>query len=274
MPALETIHPTTPTADPQAEIDIRGIALRAVGIDGVIYHVRIAGWENDPAIEQRTQAIFSLSVSLDAEKRGIHMSRLIEVLHAWDQPFSLSQLSPFLTQLRNEQKAESAEMSCAFHWFANRPAPKTNREAYQAIETTWHAKQSASSATRIGYTLRIPVTTLCPCSREISDYGAHSQRSWITVKTEWQEGSSTIAPAELFALLSQCASAPIYPLLKRADERHVTMQAYENPGFVEDVARRAAHALHQHPHIHQFHLHIRNEESIHTHDAIAIYQLP
>jgi GTP cyclohydrolase IB len=274
MPSPETIRPSTPKADPQAETDTRGILLHRVGIDRVIYPARISGWEQNDSIEQRTQATFSLSVSLAAEKRGIHMSRLIEVLHAWDQPISLSQLAPFLTQLRNEQGAESAEMNCTFHWFAARPAPQTQREAYQALETTWHATQFANAATRIGYTLRIPVTTLCPCSREISDYGAHSQRSWITVKTEWQEGHPTVAPAELFALLSNCASAPIFPLLKRADERHVTMQAYENPGFVEDVARRAAHELHAHPRIDHFHLHIRNEESIHTHDAFATYRSP
>jgi GTP cyclohydrolase I len=268
-----TSHPTTtiPKADPQAEIDTRGIFLNTVGIDRVIYPARISGWEEDASIEQRSQATFSLSVSLNAEKRGIHMSRLIEVLHAWEQPHSLVYLPYFLTQLRKQQGATYAEMSCNFHWFAIRPAPQTKFEACQALETTWHAKQSENEPTTLGYTLRVPVTTLCPCSKEISDYGAHSQRSWITVKIEWQDGDRYVAPAGVFEILSQCASAPIYPLLKRADERHVTMQAYENPGFVEDVARRAAHALNACPDIADFHLHIRNEESIHTHDAIATY---
>ncbi len=256
-------------ADPQAELDERGIALETVGIDGVIYPTLIAGWEKDPSVQQRTLGTFALSVSLSSQRRGIHMSRLIEDLHAWQDPLGPDNLQEFLSALRQHQHAESAEMSCRFTWFVSRPAPQTELPAWQGIETIWHASQSEHGGSCTGYTLRIPVTTLCPCSREISDYDAHSQRSWITVKIEWQTPAQILPPAEIFEKLQHAGSAPIFPLLKRADERHVTMTAYENPAFVEDAARRAALALRSDPRIPCFHLHIRNEESIHTHDAIA-----
>lgn len=256
-------------ADPQTEIDERGIALETVGIDGVIYPVLIAGWENVASVQQRTQATFALSVSLSAQRRGIHMSRLIETLHTWQEPFAPATLQPFLSALRHQQQAQSAEISCRFMWFIHRPAPETDLPAWQGIETTWHARQTETGDTLTGYTLRIPTTTLCPCSREISDYGAHSQRSWITVEIDWQNSARVLPPAEIFEKLQHAGSAPIYPLLKRPDERYVTMTAYENPAFVEDTARCAALALRSDPRIPCFHLHIRNEESIHTHDAIA-----
>jgi GTP cyclohydrolase I len=266
-----TPNPTvfSPQADPQSENDPRGIHLDTVGIDRVQHPVRIAGWEEDASVEQSTQATFALSVSLAAEKRGIHMSRLMEALHAWDQTLAPSTLEAFLTHLRQQQGAASAEMTCAFVWFTRQTTPQSQRPTLQGIETTWHASQTDHAGTTIGYTLRIPVTTLCPCSREISDYGAHSQRSWITLRTEWQSQATSVPPGLLYARLSQCGSAPIYSLLKRPDERHVTMQAYENPAFVEDVARRAALALRAEPRIRCFRIDVRNEESIHTHDAIA-----
>ncbi len=268
MPSLP-VNPKAPKADPQAEADARGIALETVGIDGVVYPALVAGWESDAAVQQRTEGTFALSVSLSAEKRGIHMSRLIEALHAWQDPLSPLALQPFLTQLREQQGAQSAEMSCRFTWFISRPAPETELPAWLGIETTWHASQSAHGDSSTGYTLRIPVTTLCPCSREISDYGAHSQRSWVTVKIEWPDAATIVPPAEIFEKLQHAGSAPIYPLLKRPDERQVTMRAYEQPAFVEDTARRSALALRSDPRILSYHLHVRNEESIHTHDAIA-----
>lgn len=118
--------------------------------------------------------------------------------------------------------------------------------------------------------MRIPVTTLCPCSRAISDYGAHSQRGWITVAIEWPSGVPIVPPGEVYEKLQQAGSAPIYPLLKRTDERHVTMLAYEQPAFVEDTARRAALSLREDSRIPGFRIEVRNEESIHTHDAIAV----
>lgn len=259
---------TIPKEDPQAEKDLRGIALDQVGISGVHYPIVIDGWGLDAKEQQRTEAVFSLQVSLAAETRGIHMSRLLETLHHWDEPLSLRAIPRFLELLSQQQEAEAADLTCAFTWFVSRPSPQTNKPAWQGIETIFHASKSAESYL-VGYSLRIPVTTLCPCSRAISDYGAHSQRGWVTVELEWTNAEDVVAPQEIYEKLQHAGSAPIYPLLKRADERHVTMLAYEQPAFVEDTARRAAQMLREDERLTNFYIGVQNEESIHTHDAVA-----
>ena len=257
----------SPMADPQAEADPRGIAIEHVGINNVRYPVLISGWE--PSNRQESKEVnISLKVSLASDARGIHMSRLLENLHHWDKSLSPSTMASFLTMIRKQQGSETATINCSFTWFVERPTPMTELPAWQGIETSWHGHQTEHESI-IGYTLNIPVTTLCPCSREISDYGAHSQRGWVKVKIEWNEGEPFISPLEVFDKLQHAGSAPIYPLLKRADERHVTMLAYEQPAFVEDTIRKAATALKDEPRIQQFELHVCNEESIHTHDAVA-----
>jgi len=258
----------TPASDPQSETDPHGIALDHVGISGVHHPILISGWNTDHNNTERIDATFTLKVSLAAENRGIHMSRLLETLHNWEQPLSPATIPAFLTRLRKQQSARTATLSCSFNWFIDRPAPETNRPAWQAIQTIWHGHQNGGTTT-VGYTLRIPVTTLCPCSRAISDYGAHSQRGWIRVTLEWPSAAEIVAPREIFDQLQHAGSAPIYPLLKRADERHVTMHAYDNPAFVEDTARRAAILLKKDHRIPGFQIDVNNEESIHTHDAIA-----
>lgn len=267
LPAASEVKPIQ--ADPQSNDDTRGIPLEEVGISRVRYPVIIAGWASDAEEKREVEGIFDLNVSLVAENRGIHMSRLIETLHSWTEPLSPSTLQLFLKGLRQQQGAASAAMSCNFTWFVNRPAPQTDKPAWQGIESTWHATQNANDGAS-GYTLRIPVTTLCPCSRAISDYGAHSQRSWITVKIGFQQNPHIVPPEEVFDKLQHAGSAPIYPLLKRSDERHITMKAYDEPVFVEDVARRSALILREDLRISDFRIEVRNEESIHTHDAVAV----
>tara|TARA_B100001057_G_scaffold61379_2_gene54730 strand:+ start:676 stop:1494 length:819 start_codon:yes stop_codon:yes gene_type:complete len=257
-------------ADPQSGKDTRGIPLEQVGISRVRYPVMITGWDKKTKTQKEVEGLFDLTVSLAAENRGIHMSRLIESLHHWEEPLGPESLQSFLKELRRKQNAAAATMNCNFTWFVNQPAPESKRPAWQGISTTWHATQSEDDGGN-GYTLRIPVTTLCPCSKEISDYGAHSQRSWIVVKIKWQADAKFIFPEEIFQKLQHAGSSPIHPLLKRADERHVTMKAYEQPAFVEDTARHAALLLQGDSRISNFRIEVRNEESIHTHDAIAIF---
>jgi len=258
----------TPIADPQAEDDTRGISLDQVGISKVKYPLLISGWDSSNKGEEIKECLVAMRVSLAAEKRGIHMSRLLESLHQWDQAFSLKTLPEFLTQLRTTQGSTTAFMSCHFTWFIERPTPETKKNAWQGIETTLFGELTDAS-TIIGYTLKIPITTLCPCSKEISDYGAHSQRGWVEATLQWKHLENIIAPQEIFEQLQHAGSAPIYPLLKRADERHVTMLAYDQPAFVEDTARKAADILKKDHRIERFQLNICNEESIHTHDAVA-----
>jgi len=256
-----------PKADPQAEVDAREIGIDHVGISNVSYPVIISGWEASNR-EDTKEVSISLKVSLAPDVRGIHMSRLLETLHHFEKPLSPTTMASFLTMIRQKQKSQSATVDCRFTWFTQRPAPITQLPAWQGIETTWHGYQDSEGST-VGYTLNIPVTTLCPCSREISDYGAHSQRGWVRVRIYWNANDEIICPEEIFDKLQHAGSSPIYPLLKRADERHVTMLAYQQPAFVEDTLRTAALALREDSRISRFELNICNEESIHTHDAIA-----
>ncbi len=264
---MSSIVVKAPEADPQAEIDARGIGIDNVGISNVRYPVLISGWETSSRSEIK-DACMSLKVSLSPDARGIHMSRLLETLHHSKEPLGPTTMAEFLTMIRQRQQSQSATVDCNFMWFVERPTPKTELPAWQGIETTWHGYQD-DAVCNLGYTLNIPVTTLCPCSRDISDYGAHSQRGWVKVKIEWNAGDEVIFPQEVFDKLQYAGSAPIYPLLKRADERHVTMLAYEQPAFVEDTIRKAALVLRDDDRVKKFELHICNEESIHTHDAIA-----
>ncbi|MEM9284126.1 MAG: GTP cyclohydrolase FolE2 [Verrucomicrobiota bacterium] len=269
MPRTNPSHLSGIKADPQSSEDTRGIPLQQVGISRVRYPILISGWEKNSESQREVDGSFDLTVSLAAQKRGIHMSRLVESLQEWKSALGPNLLQNFLQELRQKQGAESAVMSCFFTWYVDRPAPETGNPAWQGIETTWHASQDGEGG-RSGYSLSIPVTTLCPCSRAISDYGAHSQRGWISVKLDWNAGDEIISPGEIFEKLQHAGSAPIYPLLKRPDERHVTMTAYEQPAFVEDVARQAVVSLREDSRISDFRIEVRNEESIHTHDAIAV----
>ncbi len=262
---------TLPAPDPQNETDANYLALDWVGIDRVQAPLLLEGWEGEQPC--RSDCTLELSVSLASGPRGIHMSRLLEVLYAASEPLHLKDLGEILQQHQQRQGCESAYLSVAFHQYVERPAPVTGLPATQAIPTIWKALRRGER-TEIGYQLRIPVTTLCPCSREISDYGAHSQRGWIQATLSWDDPQNVIAPRVIYQALHEQGSAPIYPLLKRADERHVTMRAYENPAFVEDLTRKATRALFAVPGVKRFALEARNEESIHTHDAIARIRHP
>ncbi|MEM7010395.1 MAG: GTP cyclohydrolase, FolE2/MptA family [Verrucomicrobiota bacterium] len=262
--------------DPQSGAETRGVALGFVGIDRFELPFQIAGWDQSGG-EQTVHAKVSLGVSTAAEKRGIHMSRLVEGLSSCRTSFSLETLPAFLDDVAENQNAERAEIEIDFAWFVERAAPVTGKRSQQAIRTTYFANWLRSSQSgSVGYKIHVPVTTLCPCSKEISDYGAHSQRGWIVASLKWpaqlQKTEDFLFPAEARAILETCGSAPIYPLLKRVDERHVTMQAYETPGFVEDLARQSALKLSGESRVQSFRIDIRNEESIHTHDAVARFE--
>jgi len=167
-------HSTTienPEADPQTETDIHGIGIDHEGISNVRYPVLITGWETSERQEKK-EAVFSLRVSLAPDVRGIHMSRLLDSLHYWGEPLTQSSMVDFLNQIRQQQNAESATVDCSFTWFVERVAPKSQLPSWQGIETTWHSHSELRDTTLV-YTLNIPVTTLCPCSRDISDYDAH-----------------------------------------------------------------------------------------------------
>jgi GTP cyclohydrolase FolE2 len=198
------------------------------------------------------------------------MSRFVELIdHA--AVISPSAMIAIVADLASRLEAADASVDVSFPLFIRRAAPVTGRSALLAIDCRLCASHGASGAS-LRISARIPVTSLCPCSKEISDYSAHSQRGYVTVTAldaSWRLGEDGLWPEELLKVCDDAASAPIYPVLKRLDERHVTMLAYDRPAFVEDLARDVAVALRDEQRIDGFEIEVVNQESIHDHQAFA-----
>jgi len=200
------------------------------------------------------------------------MSRFLQVLAEHQGEFTMRTVPSILHDLKKRLDAESAHIEVEFPYFIQRKAPVSGLSAPMDYLCTFIGESNGKSDDFL-LRVRVPVGTLCPCSKEISDYGAHNQRGYvtITVRTRKKEDGAWdfLWIEELVEVAEKSASAPIYPVLKRSDERALTMQAYDNPAFVEDLARNAVLALRDLECVEDFSLEIRNEESIHTHDAVA-----
>jgi GTP cyclohydrolase I len=255
-------------ADVQASPDTRGVALDQVGIVGLRYPATV---ELADGTRQGTVCEARLSVSLAADVRGTHMSRFVEVLHKRREALSPAAILSIARELAVRLDAERATIELTFPLFVPRAAPITGQEALLGIDCTL-AAYAGQLGTAVQVGARVPVTSLCPCSKEISDYSAHSQRGYVKIDVVdrcWMDGARGLWPEELMSICDQAASAPIYPVLKRADERHVTMLAYDRPAFVEDLAREVALALQSDDRVTSFDLEVVNQESIHDHQALA-----
>lgn len=257
-----------PLADVQADGDARGVALDDVGISGLRYPVSV---ELADGSRQETICEAQLAVSVAADIRGTHMSRFVEFLHESRYTISPAGVVEMAEELAARLDAEQASVGLTFPLFVPREAPVSGQTALLGVDCTIRARAGGSGRElRIGAS--VPVTSLCPCSKEISDYSAHSQRGYIKITAFdrcWTRGTLGLWPQELLEICDQAASAPIYPILKRPDERHVTMLAYDKPAFVEDLARDVAVALKGDMRIAGFELEIINQESIHDHQAFA-----
>ncbi|MEI6278793.1 MAG: GTP cyclohydrolase FolE2 [Verrucomicrobiae bacterium] len=258
--------------DVQNTPDNRGIAIDRVGVCDLTYPITVLDRENQ---RQQCAAKISLSVSLPHHFKGTHMSRFLEVLAAHRGEVAIRTVPAILHDLKKYLDAESAHIEVEFPYFLQRKAPVSGLSAPMDYLCAFIGE---SNGEHDDFLLRVraPVATLCPCSKEISDYGAHNQRGYvtITVRTRKREGGSWdfLWIEELVEIAEKSASAPIYPLLKRADERHVTMQAYDNPVFVEDVVRNAAARLKEDPRVTWFEVRAVNHESIHNHSAFAVVE--
>lgn len=260
--------------DIQMEPDNRGVAIQEVGISHLHFPLQVRGLAKNDDAPQGVSAECSLAVSLAADLKGIHMSRLVEDLIAQASPIAPESLVELLQSLRGRQEAQTASCSVAFDAYFMRPAPVSKLPAPQRYRVEWKAALKRKSF-RLVQKLRVPVATLCPCSKEISDYGAHNQRGIVSIKTcqKWRidaEQPDPVRASDLIADIEQAASAPLYPLLKRVDERYVTMQAYDNPRFVEDLVRNVAVVLEDLPNVDDWKVRVTNEESIHQHNAYAV----
>lgn len=257
--------------DVQNRPDTRDVDLNQVGINHLRYPIRVldraGGW-------QHTVGEFALSVALPAQFKGTHMSRFLEVLEEHQSSIASRNMPALLADLRERLDAEIADVQVRFPYFIRTPAPATEKEGWLDYDCTFRGVMSGEDSFVFRLTVASPITTLCPCSKEISDYGAHNQRSTLTITIEQTDDlhpdDSLVWIEELAEIANSVASCPVYPLLKRPDERHVTMQAYEKPAFVEDVVRDAAVILREDPRVAWYEVRAVNQESIHNHDAFAV----
>jgi GTP cyclohydrolase I len=222
--------------------------------------------------KQHTVAVLKMSVNLPHEFKGTHMSRFIEVLNEHRGEITMRTVPAVLRDLRKKLHAESAHIHLVFPYFLERRAPISGASALMDYECSFDAAVNGGTD-KFVFGVRVPVTSLCPCSKAISDYGAHNQRGYITIDVQTirdpENNFALVWFEELIDIAEQSASAPVYPLLKRADERHVTMQAFDNPVFVEDMVRNVALVLRNDSRIAWFRIDALNQESIHNHSAFA-----
>lgn len=253
--------------DVQAQPDARGLHIDRVGVTGLSYPIAVLDRAGGL---QQTVGKVTLAVSLPHDERGTHMSRFIEVFEKYRDEVTIHTLPALLDEMRDRLEAETGEIEISFPYFLERAAPVTRKTAMMEYACAFKGVRSPNSDL-FTLSVTVPVGTLCPCSKEISDYGAHNQRGYVTVqvRTDSFEDEKLIWIEELIAWIEESASSPVYPLLKRPDERFVTMQAYDNPRFVEDMVREVGVRLVSDDRVSWFHVAAENIESIHNHNAFA-----
>ncbi len=255
--------------DIQSQHDNRGIGIDKVGVSDLSYPITVMDKTNEC---QHTVARLAMSVMLPHEFKGTHMSRFIEILNSYRTELTVRTIPSLLRDLQRRLNAEAAHVDVKFPYFIERPAPVTGAKALMDYECCFSAEINQTTWDFV-LGVRVPITTLCPCSKAISEYGAHNQRGYVAIRIRSRKDSDGFPQfiwlEELIDLAESCGSCQVYPLLKRPDERYVTMRAYENPVFVEDVVREVAAKLRSDARVEWFEVHVRNEESIHNHSAFA-----
>jgi len=249
--------------DIQSSYDDRRIAIDKVGIKKLRLPVVVK--DRNQTI-QHTVADVNFYVDLPHHFKGTHMSRFVEILNEYRDSLDISRLDDILQCARTRLHALKAHLELTFPYFIEKKAPVTGSPGLIDYECTISAAGNGKGKGDIVLTIRVPVTSLCPCSREISDYGAHNQRSIITLSVRTNE---FIWMEDLIRLVEDKASCEIYSLLKREDEKYVTEHAYDNPAFVEDIVRAITEALATDGRIDWFMVESENFESIHNHSAYA-----
>lgn len=237
-----------------------------VGIRGLMYPIRVLDRANG---HQDTIADISMFVNLPRHLRGTHMSRFVEILNDYHGDIAYKELRPILARMKKVFYAQSAHLSMKFPYFIQKQAPITNSAAMMQYDAFFEAKLSEKFKFELG--VSVPVATLCPCSREISEHGAHNQRAIVTVRVRFKE---FVWIEELIEYAETSASAPLYSILKRPDEKYITELAYDNPRFVEDVVRELAQKLSDDERITHFKVEAESAESIHNHSAYAMIKSP
>jgi GTP cyclohydrolase I len=254
-------------ADVQSSEDHRNLAIEQVGVRGIRFPIMVQG-EKDvhPSIAQ-----FSLNVALPPEKKGTHMSRFMALLQESKEPVSASSMDLLMKKMIPLLEAKKGVIELSYAHFVNKFAPVSGIESLMDYQVTWttegHEHQGQVESIHF-LKVVVPVMSLCPCSKEISDFGAHNQRSHVTIEVCLKK-DTTIFVEELIRIAESQASCELWGLLKRTDEKYVTEKSYENPKFVEDLVRDVASHVAQLSSIDSFDVEAENFESIHNHSAYA-----
>lgn len=260
--------------DVQGQSDSRRVAIDKVGVKDVLFPLRLRVAPGHAALwgspEQHTVAKISTYVSLPHARKGTHMSRFIEVLNAQAQGRALAPGDvPALARLiRQRLDASESFLDASFSYFIRKLAPVSGAPGLIDYRVRLECSSSATGEDLV-LTVQAPATSLCPCSKEISAYGAHNQRCLIEASVRTDPARGPLWIEDLAGLLETAASAQVYAVLKRPDEKRVTEAAYENPKFVEDTVRDLALALEAEPRVRWYRVNSENFESIHNHSAYA-----
>ncbi len=254
-----------PIEDVQARPDTRQIAINKVGIKSVRHPVRVA---DKNAGVQHTIANFNMYVHLPQHFKGTHMSRFLEILNGYEREFSVESFEGMMRQMVSKLEAESGHVEMSFPYFINKTAPISGVQSLMDYEVTFIGEID-KGVYRQTMKVVVPVTSLCPCSKKISDYGAHNQRSHVTITART---NSFVWIEEVVRMAEEQASCELYGLLKRPDEKYVTERAYDNPKFVEDMVRDVAAVLNADTRIEAYVVESENFESIHNHSAYALIE--
>jgi len=262
---MNQMNPAFVMPDVQSTIDTRQIPIQRVGVRGVRHplSVRLADGE-----AQATVGLFNLDVHLPADQKGTHMSRFVALLDAHRAPIDVAAFRAMLDSMLEKLEADAGRIEVTFPYFINKTAPVSGVQSLLDYEVTLTG-DVRNGQTRVWLKVLVPVTSLCPCSKKISQYGAHNQRSHITIDAEI---AGDIAVEELVRMAEEEASCELWGLLKRPDEKYVTERAYENPKFVEDLVRDVATRLNNEPRVVAYALQAENFESIHNHSAYAVIE--
>ena len=251
--------------DTQNMPDVRHLDINKVGIKSIRHPITV---KDKTGGEQNTVAVFDMYVHLPHNFKGTHMSRFVEILNMNEHAISVESFQTILSQMVTRLEAQSGYIDMRFPYFVNKTAPISGVKSLLDYDVTFIGEIKRG---KIDITVKVlvPVTSLCPCSKKISDYGAHNQRSHVTVTALIND---FIWIEDIITLVEKQASCELYGLLKRPDEKYVTERAYDNPKFVEDMVRDVATQLNKESRIDAYSVESENFESIHNHSAYALIE--
>jgi GTP cyclohydrolase I len=256
---------TKPMEDVQSSNDTRQIPINKVGIKDIRHPVRVADRTGG---EQHTIANFNMYVNLPHNFKGTHMSRFVEILNNHEREISVKSFKEMMVEMTERLEADSGHVEMSFPYFVNKTAPESKVQSLMDYEVTFIGDY-VNGDNQLTLKVLVPVTSLCPCSKKISDYGAHNQRSHVTVTARIND---FVWIEEIIDLVEKEASCELYGLLKRPDEKAITERAYDNPKFVEDMVRDVAARLNADDRIVAYIAESENFESIHNHSAYALIE--